>query len=79
MTETSHEQNVARLLELEEAREARRRKWRRAFPWIGLVVVLVAVLVPVVINQRNEAAQERCAASQAYWDMLGEPENAPDC
>ena len=77
--QVTHEQRVARLLELEEAREARRQKWRRAVPWIVAVLVLAAVIVPVVIHQQNEAERERCAASQMYWDTLGEPENAPDC
>jgi NADH:ubiquinone oxidoreductase subunit 6 (subunit J) len=75
----THEQNVARLLELEQAREARRQQRRRALPWVVAVLVLAAVIVPVVIHQQNEAQRERCAESQMYWDMLGEPENAPDC
>ena len=75
----SHEQVMARMLELEEAREARRQTRRRAVPWVVVVLVVAAVVVPVVIHQQREAAQDRCAESRMYWDMLGEPESAPDC
>ena len=68
-----------RILELLEAQETRRLARRRAWPWVVAVLVLAAVIVPVVIHQQNEAQRERCAESQMYWDMLGEPENAPDC
>lgn len=76
---STHEENVARLLELEQAREARRLKWRRALPWVVVVLVLAAVVVPVVVHQQAEAERTRCAESRMYWDMLGEPESAPSC
>lgn len=38
----THEQVMARLLELQEAKEARRRSRRRAVPWVIITVVVLA-------------------------------------
>lgn len=67
----THEQKVARLLELEEAKEARRRSRRRAVPWVIITVVVLAFGGTIWWNAAHDQQVSDQQACERFHAMAG--------
>lgn len=73
----THEQKVARLLELEEAREARRvaraGRWRALAPLIAFLVVVAGFTTWGIANEMQKQEQSERRSCEIFHELSGTP------
>lgn len=67
----NHEQVMARLLELQEAKEARRQNRRRALPWVIIVAVVLAFGGGLWWNAAQDEQISEQRACERFQELSG--------